>query len=256
VTVAALVMNNDFGKVYDQAFRDYLAQSPNKGKITYVSELIDPKAATVTDPMTTLASKKPNVFIGMVTGTPCAQIMTESAQNGMKEATKYKFFSIGCKSATFVGKAAVGDASDGWWVAGGGLRDLPSPAEDNNAYSQWARALLTSKGYDYKISAYYGWGLANGWARAQTLMVAGALDGGLTRANYVTALRSMDMTPAAYYPGIKANMSGNKDAYWIEGSEIGRYDSALQQFVQHGDIIELSGKSKVCAWNQATSTCD
>ena len=86
-------------------------------------------------------------------------------------------------------------------------------------------------------------------------MVAGALPGGLTRANMVTALRAMDMTPAAYYWGIKANMNGNTDAYWIEGSEIGQYDSAKQQFVQQGDIIDLSGKAKPCAWNQATSTC-
>ena len=55
--------------------------------------------------------------------------------------------------------------------------------------------------------------------------------------------------------GIKANLSGNTDAYWIEGSEIGQYDSAKQQFVQQGDIIDLSGKAKPCAWDQATSTC-
>jgi ABC-type branched-subunit amino acid transport system substrate-binding protein len=59
MTVAALVMNNDFGKVYEQAFKAYLAQSPNKDKISCVSELIEPQAATVTVLMTTLASKHP-----------------------------------------------------------------------------------------------------------------------------------------------------------------------------------------------------
>ena len=255
VTIAALVMNNDFGRVYDQAFKAYLAQSPDAAKMTYITETIEPQAATVTDPMTTLAAKHPDVFIGMLTATPCAQIVTEAAQNGMKEETKYKLFSVGCKSSTFVGKAAVGDASDGWWVVGGGLRDLPSPAEDGNVYSEWARGLLTAAGYDYKSSGYWGWGMALGWARAQLLMVAGALDGGLTRANFLTAMRSMDMTPAGYYPGIKANMSGNRDAFWIEGSELGRYDTSKQQFVQQGDVIDLSGQAKPCAWNQATSTC-
>ena len=33
VNVAALVMNNDFGKAYDAGFKAYLAQSPNKDKI-------------------------------------------------------------------------------------------------------------------------------------------------------------------------------------------------------------------------------
>ena len=112
VTVAALAMNNDFGKVYDQAFRAYLAQSPNKDQIDYTVEFIEPQAATVTDPMTTLASKNPDVFIEMLTGTPCAQAITEAAQNGMNEKTKYRFVSSVCKSATFVGQGGVGDASE------------------------------------------------------------------------------------------------------------------------------------------------
>jgi hypothetical protein len=65
----------------------------------------------------------------------------------------------------------------------------------------------------------------------------------------------MDMIPAAYYWGIKANLNGNADAFWIEGSELGLYDSAKQAFVQQGEIIDLSGKAKPCAWNQSTSTC-
>jgi len=255
ITVAALAINSDFGKVYDQSFRAYLAGSPNKDRIDYAVEFVEPQAVTVTDPMTTLASKNPDIFIEMLTGTPCAQAITEAAQNGMNEETKYRFVSSVCKSATFVGKAAVGDASNGWWVVGGGVRDLASPAEDAVPYSQWARQLLTSKGYDYKISSFYGAGLAFGWSRAQGYMVAGALPGGLTRANVVTALRAMDMTPAAYYWGIKTNLNGNADAFWAEGSELGKYDSAKQGFVQQGEIIDLSGKAKPCAWNQATSTC-
>jgi ABC-type branched-subunit amino acid transport system substrate-binding protein len=256
MTVAALVMNNDFGKVYDQSFKAYLAQSPNKDKITYVTELFEPQAATVTNEMTTLASKKPDAFIAMLTGTPCAQSITEAAQNGMNKTTKYKYQSIGCKSNTYVGKAAVGDASDGWYVVGGGFRDLASSSEDNNAYGKWARELLASRGMDYKASGYYGWGLANGWSRAQVLAVAGMLDGGLNRVNYLTAMRTMDMTPAAFFSGIRLTTSGNRDAYWVEGSEVARYDSSLQQFVQQGAIIDLSGKSKPCAWNVSVSACE
>ena len=55
VKVGALVMNNDFGKIYDATFRDFLAESPNKDKIEYVTETIEPTAATVTNEMTTIA---------------------------------------------------------------------------------------------------------------------------------------------------------------------------------------------------------
>jgi hypothetical protein len=255
VKVAALVMNNDFGKVYDQAFRAYLDQSPHKDKITYVTELMEPQAATITSEMTTLASHDPDVFIGMFTGSPCPQSITEAAQNGMNETTKYKILSIGCKSTTYVGRDAVGDASDGWWIVGGGMRDLASASEDGNVASEWARDLLTSKGFDYKASGFYSWGIANGWIRAQTLMVAGMLPGGLTRANFLTAMRSMDMTPAAFHSGIRLVMSGNKDAYLVEGSEIGRYDAETQSFVLEGGIVDVSGRSKPCAWSLATSKC-
>ena len=86
--------------------------------------------------------------------------------------------------------------------------------------------------------------------------MAGQLDGGLTRANMIVAMRSMQMTPSAYLWGIKANMAGNSDSYWIEGSEIAQYDSATGNWNATGPIIELSGKSPNCAWNQATSACE
>ncbi len=255
VTIAALVMNNDFGKVYDAAFKSYLAESPNKDRYEYVTEMNEPQAATVTDPMTTLASKDPDVFIVMQTGTPCSQAITESAQNGMNESVKYKFMPSVCKGLQFVGEGSVGDASDGWWIVGGGMRDLASPGEDKNPYIKWARDLLGKAGYDYKTNSFYGWGLNFGWSWSQVLMIAGELDGGLTRANTLIAARTVDVTPGGYLWGIKANMEGNKDAYWIEGSEIAQYDSATQGWVQQGDIIELSGRSKTCAWDASAAAC-
>ena len=50
-------------------------------------------------------------------------------------------------------------------------------------------------------------------------------------------------------------MNGNADAYFVEGSDICQYDSAKQTWIQQGDIIELSGKSKNCVWDAAISNC-
>ena len=50
-------------------------------------------------------------------------------------------------------------------------------------------------------------------------------------------------------------MNGNQDSYPIEGSEIARYDTAQQAWIQQGDIVEMSGKSSNCAWDQASSSC-
>lgn len=255
VTVAALIMNNDFGKSYDGGFKAYLAGSPNKDKINYVTELIEPQAPTVKDPMTSLAAKDPAVFIQMLAGTPCSQSITEASENGMKESAKYLFAASVCKASTYVGDSAVGTSSDGWWIMGGGFRDMNSPGQDDNAFVKWGREILTTAGLDSKSSGNLGTGVSLGWDLTQIFQIAGELPGGLTRANLMVATRALDMTNPMYLEGIGFNLNGNADAYWIEGTEIAKYDHAVQSWVQQGDIIDLSGKSKNCAWDQSTSVC-
>jgi hypothetical protein len=63
------------------------------------------------------------------------------------------------------------------------------------------------------------------------------------------------MTHPMTLPGVGFNMNGNADAYFIEGSDIARYDSAAQAWKQEGAVIELSGKSKNCAFDQAGAIC-
>jgi branched-chain amino acid transport system substrate-binding protein len=256
--VAALVLNNDGGKAWDSGLRAFLAQSPRAADIEYVSETIEPQAPTVKDPMTTLASEEPDVFIGMVAGTFCTQIITEAAENGMKEAVPYLFQPSVCKAASFVGKEKVGgdgSASDGWWIVGGGVKDFNSGSNDADPFIAWGRDLLSKAGTDYHTSGSFGSGFIFSWAFVQALQIAGELDGGLTRPNLILALRAMDMTHPMTLPGVGFNMNGNADAYFIEGSDIARYDSAAQAWAQDGPIIELSGKSKNCVFDQSTAVC-
>ena len=181
--------------------------------------------------MTTLTSKNPEVFIAMVAGTSCTQSYVEAAQNGLKGSAKYLFTGQPCKGATFVGKEKVGgdgSASEGWWIAGGGNRDFNSASEDSNPFVAWSREQLTAAGYDYKSSGSLGLGFNYAWPFWQAVQIAGQLDGGLTRANLILAIRSMDMTNPNLIDGIKFNMNGAKDAYPIEGSEFAKYDSTIQ----------------------------
>jgi branched-chain amino acid transport system substrate-binding protein len=257
-TVAALVMNNDFGKAYDAGFKNFLAQSSMKDKIEYVSETIEPSAPTVTDPMTTLASKNPEMFIAMTAGASCTQSINAAAENGMKASAQFLFMPAVCKSASFVGKDKVGgdgSQSDGWWIVGGGNRDFNSPGEDNNVFVKWGRDLLTEAGVDYKTSGSFGTGVNYGWTMAQILMIAGELDGGLNRTNLMLAYRSIEMTNPMLLDGIKFNMNGAKDAYLVEGSDIAVYNAATQSWTQQGAVIELSGKSSNCAWDQSIGNC-
>ena len=258
IKIAALFANNDFGSAYESNLRAYLNESPNKDRYELVTERVEQSAPTVTDPMTTLAAANPAVFIAGTSGAQCTQIIQEAANNGMKTDAKFLFIAGVCKSASFVGKAKVGgdgSVSDGWWTVGGGQLDFNSTAYDNDAFVAWGRKLLADAGYDYKASASFGTGFFYSMPIIQALEIAGKLPGGLTRSNFVLARRTMEFTHPTLLPGIKYNMSGNSDAYNVEGSEIAKYDSAQQQWIQQGPIVELSGKSKNCAWDQTTSTC-
>jgi hypothetical protein len=57
------------------------------------------------------------------------------------------------------------------------------------------------------------------------------------------------------YDGIRFNMKGNADPYFIEGGVYQTYDAAKQGWNNQGDPIDLSGKSKPCVWDQAISNC-
>src|SRR5215218_4517637 len=184
VLVAGFVANSEFGATYDSAFRTVLEQSAHKDKIDFVTERVEITAPTVVDPLTTLASKHPDVFITMTGATHCPQIIIEAANNGMKESVKVLFMSSVCKAATYVGKEKVGgdgSASNGWLIVGGGFKDFNADALSSDPFVAWGRKLLADNGYDYKKSGSYGQGFYFGWIWTQSLIVAGELEGGLTR---------------------------------------------------------------------------
>ncbi len=258
ITVAALQINTDFGKSYDAGFRAWLAQSPLKDRIKYKTETIEAGAPTVTDPMTTLAADSPDVFIGMLAGTACTQLITEAAANGMKEDVKYLFQPSVCAASSFVGKDKVGgdgSVTNGWWIVNGGAKDLNDAANDSDACIVWSRDLLKAAGIDPKSSGSLGSGLIWSFAVVQSLKVAGELPGGLTRSNLMLAIRTLDMTNPMILEGINFAMDGNDDAYFIEGGKYQQYDSVKQGWVDQSGAIDLNGKSGNCAWDLAASTC-
>ena len=258
VTVAGIVANSDFGVTYENAFKLALADSPNKDNIEFVTERFEITAPTVTDPMTTLASKNPDVFITMTGGVQCTQIVTEAANSGMDTTTKFRFMSSVCKSAAYVGKDKVGgdgSAANGWYIVGGGYKDIGASENDNDPFSVWGRKFLADRGVDYKTSGNYGYGFFLAWLWSQTLRIAGDLDGGLTRANFILAQRAFEGTSPIHLEGVKVNMNGNKDAFFVEGSDLSIWDSAKQSWIIQGEIIELSGKSPNCVWDVTVSAC-
>jgi branched-chain amino acid transport system substrate-binding protein len=258
IRVASLVQNNDFGKTYDSSFKAYLAQTALKDKVEYIDEFIEAQAPTVKDPMTTLAAKNPDMFIIMLAGTQCTQIITEAAENGMKAKAKYLFMPQTCPGSTFISKEKLGgdgSAGNGWWIISPGLKDIKDPTQQDDAYIKWFRDQLRAKGLDPDLSSNFGLGVNYGFPVVQALTIGGQLDGGLTRTNFLLALRTIDMTSPMIVPGIRLHMDGMADPYPVEGGVFQKWDSAKQTWVNQGNVIDLDGKAKLCTWDQATSSC-
>lgn len=257
IRVAALVASDENGTTYESGFKTWLAASDLADRIEYKSEKFEGQSPTVKAPMTTLAAFQPHVFIGMLGGQACTQTILEASENGLKDSATFLLLPLGCKNSPFVNKDAVGgdgSASDGWRVTGGGYVDFNATANDDDAYISWARGELKKAGVDYLESSLYGSGFNTSWVIMQGIQIAGELDGGLNRANFILALRTMDMTQPTLLTGIKFNMDGNADAYPTEGSDISRWDAATQAWVVE-EIIDISGTTEPCAWDVSKGGC-
>jgi ABC-type branched-subunit amino acid transport system substrate-binding protein len=248
--VSALRMNNDFGASYNAAFENYLKNSKHKSDITYVSQTYEPTASVLTSEMTTLAADRPNVFIAMGTGASCTQMINEAAQNGMKQDVKYKFMSSACKATTPVTR--LGADPDGWWAVGGGLKDLTISAYDKDSFVAAARGWITDAGFQqspsFNLGFYYSWILAQG------LLIAGQLDGGLSRSNMILAMRSIDLSNPMLLGGLKVQMNGNADAFMLEGSDISTWSSGEQTWKQDS-LLQLAAQTPNCSWNASAGRC-
>jgi ABC-type branched-subunit amino acid transport system substrate-binding protein len=247
VKVAALVMDNDFGLAYEQGFAEYAANNPDViSEVEFVRH--DPAAATLTNEITTLAAEEPNVFISMTAGNPCLLAIQEAFRAGLTETADAVFTPSVCKAvASYM--APAGDAADGWYIIGGGLKDTTDPQWEEDLWISFANEQIEERGGDPEISLQ-GQGFAErGWAFEQVLRIADALPDGLNRTNMILAQRGMTkMSHPALLDGIGFGMNGNEDAYFIEGSDISVFSAGSQSWNKEGDVIDLSGLSPNCPW--------
>lgn len=245
VTVGALVMDNDFGLAYEQAFARYAEDSQIIGEVEFVRH--DPAAATLTNELTTIAAADPDVYISMTAGNPCVLSLQEAARAGLTESADAYFTSSVCKAIKSYMEPA-GKAAANWYVMGGGQKDNTDDQYADDPFIVWLNEEIAARGGDPSISLQgTGFGVY-AWAHIQSLQIAAELPGGLTRTNLMLAIRSLDMTHPALLEGMSFAADGNADAYFVEGSDISQFDYDNQSWIIQGGVIDLNGQSDNCAW--------
>ena len=252
VTVAGLVMDNDFGLAYEKGFEAYAEANPDVVE-EFVPVRHDPAAPTLTNEVTTIAAAAPEVFISMTAGNPCLLAIQEVDAVGLLDTLSAAFTPSVCKGiAAYM--APAGPAADDWWIVGGGVKDTTDPAYIDEPFIQFINTTLADAGLDPSISLY-GTGYLYGYPYVEALRVAADLPGGLSRTNFIIATRGLNIKHPLLLDGISFAANGNEDSYYIEGSDFSLFDADAQSWSIVGDIVDVNGGSPNCAWDKDNGGC-
>ena len=253
VKVAGLVMDNDFGLAYELGFEAYAEGNPDV-VAEYLPVRHDPAAPTLTNEVTTIAAFEPDVFISMTAGNPCLLAIQEVEASGLLDEVSAAFTPSVCYGiAAYM--APAGMAADGWWIAGGGWKDSQDANYVDEPYMGFLNETLSADGLDQTVSLY-GTGFGDyGWAYNEVLRVAAALPGGLTRTNFILALRTFSGKHPKLLDGIEFGAWGASDGYFVEGSDFSQFDATNQAWVQVGDLVDANGLSPNCRWDKDNGGC-
>ncbi len=248
VKVGGLVMDNDFGLSYEDAFEKWAAQNPD-----VVSEFKpvphDPAAPTVTNEMTTIAAFEPDVFLSMTAGNPCLLAVQEAGNSGLTETADLLFAPSVCKDPNAY-MIPAGDAADGFLIVGGGAKATTDVQYADEPFIKFVNEELEAAGLDTSVGLY-GTGFGQfGFAHVETMRIAAELEGGLTRSNFLLAQRSLNIDHPLFLDGISFAVDGAADAFFIEGSEFSEYNAAEESWTQLGDVVDLNGSSPNCSWSE------
>jgi|GEM_PF-130981 len=242
VDVSALIMDNDFGLAYEQAFELRADQSDVIRSVQFVRH--DPATANLTNELATITANDPDVYISMTAGNPCLLAMQAAEASGLTESADVLFTPSVC-SAISAYLAPAGAAADGWLIVGGGTKDA---TDSGDPFVAFMRERLQAAGLDPTISLQTtGFGQF-GWAHVETLRIAAELPGGLTRTNYLLAMRSLDLFHPMLRDGVAFEMDGELDAYLIEGAGVYRFNAATQNWDTETAVIDISGELPNCSW--------
>ncbi len=252
VKVAGLVMDNDFGLAYELGFEEWAHANPD-----VVSEFFpvrhDPAAPTLTNEITTIAASDPDVFISMTAGNPCLLAIQEVDSSGLLDELDAAFTPSVCKGiAAYM--APAGDSADDWWIVGGGGKDSTDPKHVNEPFIMFVNENLENAGLDISVSLY-AVGYTYGYPHAESLRIASELPGGLTRTNFILAVRSTEIYHPMLLDGISFSANGVEDSYFVEGSDYSRFDADAQSWNIIGDIVDANGASPNCAWDKDRGGC-
>ena len=247
VVAGALVIDNDYGRVHQEALERWTTRNRD-----VIDELVvvshDPSSPNVGAELNEIAEANPDVFMAVTAGPACGSVLTDGESAGLNESTSARFTATACADVDRFFQPA-GRSGEGYLSIDGGVKNIDDPAGNDDPFVMFIRELLDGAGIDDDSGlAAVGAGQF-AWAYVEALRIAAELNGGVTRSNLLLALRSLDLRHPMLLEGISFATEGADDAYPIEGSRMLRYSAGLAAWEPESLVVDLNRRTPTCSWD-------
>lgn len=233
--VALFTVNNEFGQVYLDAFKE-IADAPDSGIEIVDEQTIEADSSSPpTAQINAIASKAPDAIVAVPLGAQCPTFLTEVANAKAANTgwTPNVYLTNTCASSLIL--AGAGAAADGLYTSNN-LVDVNDPANAAKPAVADYIAYMTAEGNkDIITTAGAGWNVAE--LTVAILKQASESPEGLTRASIMNAARNYNLTTALGREGVVFKMNGEADAFQAESLQVVQFNFASGTFVDVGSLI-------------------
>jgi len=228
--VAMLVQNDDFGKAYEEGFKNQI-----EGSDITVTQVKTYEAGTdeVTSEVTSLKASGADTFFNGATLLACPNALNAANDQGWDAVT---FVSGTCISKTLMGIA--GEAADGVFATTN-IKDPLNPAfADDPAMKEYNETLAEYGADDVDPeNGIVAYGYTQGALLVEILESLDTLDRG-TLMNKMYDLK--DLTGGLLLDGVEVNTSPD-DRFLAEDVQMIQYNAANKYFENVGDVLDFEG---------------
>ena len=241
-TVAALIMNNDFGTTY----LNTLKESETCAGLDIVSEqLHDPAAPDITNEMTTLIGTNADVLIGGTTGAFCPQAAAALAASEWRPVFYNSYTCNNLSSFYAPVTDAIATLGDSAPVMTNSNKVCGDPQWADDPSIQLTEMVLDEYGNGTTCAdGSFSTGVLYGQLVESLLRPAAEMPGGLNRVNLMASVWNADFTNDNLLGG-SIKLDGVNDAYVTEAAQLQRVtvgDDGSLAFTATGDVSDFEGE--------------
>ena len=231
-TVGLFSVNNDFGKVYADAFKEAAAE---QGIEIIEEQTIEPAETTPpTNQLGAIAAAKPDAIMAIPLGAQCPTFTKElvNAKAVAGDWNPIVFQTNTCASRLLISALAAGSA-DGVYTSSN-LVDPSDPKFDSNAGVQTFKEAYAAKGLTGDLGT-----TATGWSVGEytvAILIKASESGEISRKSIIEAARNLEFTPSLGREGVDYKLAGEADPFTFQSLQVLQWNEASGTFTEIGTV--------------------